>query len=162
MCARLFSDAARPLPQAGQTKPSGQASLKQKRRATRLVWKTRLEFAQRSCTCHWAPPRARRMWPDARLLYIIWGSLGPVKPCRAIGLFRRKWSMIRLMRRGPNAGNITKGSRTMVTIMDIAHSGQVPAFLSTTMTCLIRRSSLPNEYLYGSLPRRKSYVVKPR
>ena len=42
------------------------------------------------CTCHWAPPRARRMWPDARLLYIIWGSLGPVKPCRAIGLFSPK------------------------------------------------------------------------
>src|SRR5580704_3112879 len=65
-------------------------SLKQKCRAARLVWKTRLEFAQRSCTCHWAPPRARRMWPDARLLYIIWGSLGPVKPCRAIGLFSPK------------------------------------------------------------------------
>ena len=52
------------------------ASLKQKRRAARLVWKTRLEFAQRSCPCHWAPPRARRMWPPARLLYIIWSSLG--------------------------------------------------------------------------------------
>jgi hypothetical protein len=35
------------------------ASLKQKCRAARLVWKTRLEFAQRSCPCHWAPPRAR-------------------------------------------------------------------------------------------------------
>ena len=65
-------------------------SLKQKCRAARLVWNTRLEFAQRSCTCHWAPPRARRMWPDARLLYIIWASLGPVKPCRAIGLFSPK------------------------------------------------------------------------
>ena len=52
------------------------ASLKQKYRAARLVWKARLEFAQRSCSCHWAPPRARRMWPAVRLLYIIWGSLG--------------------------------------------------------------------------------------
>ena len=43
---------------------------------TRLVWKTRVEFAQSSCPCHWAPLRARRMWPAARLLYIIWGSLG--------------------------------------------------------------------------------------
>jgi hypothetical protein len=51
--------------------------------------------------------------------------------------FRRKWSMIRLMRRAPNTRNITKGSRTMVTVMDIAHSGQAPVFLSTTMTCLI-------------------------
>src|SRR6202023_3009204 len=51
-------------------------SLQQKRRATRLVWKTRLEFAQRSCPCHWAPPRARRRWPAATPLYIIWGSLG--------------------------------------------------------------------------------------
>src|ERR1700738_2468463 len=42
----------------------------------RLVWKTRLEFAQRSCPCHWAPPRARRRWPAATPLYIIWGSLG--------------------------------------------------------------------------------------
>src|SRR5438105_14135145 len=52
------------------------ASLEQKRRTARLVGKTRLEFAQRSCPCHWAPPRACRVWLAARLLYIIWGSLG--------------------------------------------------------------------------------------
>src|SRR6202035_2587673 len=60
----------------GANKTLRPASLKQKRRATRLVWKTRLEFAQRSCPCHWAPPRARRRWPAATPLYIIWGSLG--------------------------------------------------------------------------------------
>src|SRR6266446_3419934 len=52
------------------------ASLKQKRRAARLVWKTRLELAQRSCPCHLAPPRGRRARLAARLLYIIWASLG--------------------------------------------------------------------------------------
>src|SRR5438105_15419253 len=51
------------------------ASLEQKRRAVRLVGKPRLEFAQRSCPCHWAPPRACRVWLAARLLYIIWDSL---------------------------------------------------------------------------------------
>src|SRR6266576_3536007 len=60
----------------GTDKPLRPTPLEQKRRTARLVGKTRLEFAQRSCPCHWAPPRACRVWLAARLLYIIWGSLG--------------------------------------------------------------------------------------
>src|SRR5437016_8273056 len=74
----------RPAPQqrcaalaaGGTDKPLRPTPLEQKRRTARLVGKTRLEFAQRSCPCHWAPPRACRVWLAARLLYIIWGSLG--------------------------------------------------------------------------------------
>ena len=60
----------------GANKTLWPASLEQKRRAARLVGKPRLEFAQRSCPCHWAPPRACRVWLAASLLYIIWSSLG--------------------------------------------------------------------------------------
>src|SRR6516162_6387738 len=60
----------------GADKTLWPASLKQERRAARLVRKARLEFAQRSRPCHRRPPRARRVWPAARPLYNISGYLG--------------------------------------------------------------------------------------
>src|SRR5512133_1234696 len=60
----------------GANKTLRPASLKQKRRAARLVWKTRLEFAQRSCPCPLGAPSRPPHVAGRELIYIIWGSLG--------------------------------------------------------------------------------------
>jgi hypothetical protein len=86
VCARLLSNAARPAPQAGQTKPSGQR--RSNRNAAPLVSSGKLAWnsLRDRALATAPPPRARRMWPAARLLYIIWGSLGqrdkPPSPSR--------------------------------------------------------------------------------
>jgi hypothetical protein len=40
-------------------------------------------------------------------------------------------------------------------------AAKIPAFLVSRTVGRILRSAQPNEYLYGSLPRRKSYSEKP-
>jgi hypothetical protein len=75
VCARLFSDAERPLLQAGkQNPPASVAQTETPRSSSRL--ENSPGIRSEIVPLPLGAPRARRMWPAARLLYIIWGSLG--------------------------------------------------------------------------------------